>query len=85
MGDASVPFRFDVHALIFNDDAVGLETSLHQRFADRRLNLVNAHREFFYASPHEVKAALLMLKGELVSFVEAPRRWNGTRARTPGD
>lgn len=72
LGDASVPFRFDVHVLIFSDDAVGLETALHQRFADRRLNLVNAHREFFYATPHEVKEALLTLKGDLVSFVEAP-------------
>jgi len=72
LGDASVPFRFDVHVLIFSDDAVGLETALHQRFAERRLNLVNTHREFFYATPHEVKDALLQLKGDLVSFVEAP-------------
>lgn len=72
LGDASVPFRFDVHALIFSDDAVGLETALHQRFADRRLNLVNAHREFFYVRPSEVKAALLELRGDLLTFVEAP-------------
>jgi hypothetical protein len=72
LGDASVPFRFDVHALIFSDDAVGLETALHQRFANQRLNLVSAHREFFFASPHQVKEALLQLKGDLVSFVEAP-------------
>ncbi len=72
LGDASVPFRFDVHALIFSDDAVGLETALHQRFADRRLNIVNAHREFFFVTPTEVKAALLELRGDLLTFVEVP-------------
>lgn len=36
--DASVPFRFDVHALVFSDDAVTLETQLHQRLADRKVN-----------------------------------------------
>ncbi|MCC6527478.1 MAG: DUF4041 domain-containing protein [Polyangiaceae bacterium] len=72
LGDASVPFRFDVHALIFSDDAVGLERALHERFSERRLNLVNTQREFFYATPHEVKTALLELKGDLLSFVEAP-------------
>lgn len=72
LGDASVPYRFDVHVLIFSDDAVGLETALHQQFADQRLNLVNSHREFFFATPHEVKSALLKLKGDLLSFAEAP-------------
>jgi len=72
LGDASVPFRFDVHALIFSDDAVGLETALHRHFAARRVNLVNAHREFFYTTPHEVKDALLALRGSLLSFTETP-------------
>lgn len=70
LGDASVPYRFDVHVLMFSEDAVGLETTLHRQFADRRCNLVNAHREFFFVTPHEVKQALLKLKGNLVSFVE---------------
>lgn len=72
LGDASVPFRFDVHALIFSDDAVDLETALHRHFAARRVNLVNAHREFFYTTPHEVKEALLALRGDLLTFTEAP-------------
>lgn len=72
LGDASVPFRFDVHALIFSDDAVTLETELHRHFAKRRVNLVNAHREFFYATPHEVKEILLALQGNLLSFTEVP-------------
>lgn len=72
LGDASVPFRFDVHAIIFSEDAVGLENALHQRFADRRVNLVNSHREFFYTTPHDVKEALVALQGNLLSFAEAP-------------
>jgi hypothetical protein len=72
LGDASVPFRFDVHALIFSEDAIGLETALHQQFAERRVNLVNPHREFFYVEPNEVKAALYRLRGELLSFTDAP-------------
>lgn len=51
LGDASVPFRHDVHAMVFSDDAVGQETHLHHQLADRRLNLVNMRREFFRARP----------------------------------
>ena len=72
LGDASVPFRFDVHALFFSDDAVGVETALHQRFANRRVNFVNAHREFFSVTPLEVKAALVELRGSVLQFVEVP-------------
>jgi len=72
LGDASVPFRFDVHALIFSDDAVGLETALHRKFADRRVNMVNAHREFFYVTPEEVRVALEEVRGALITFNEVP-------------
>ncbi|MEJ2855985.1 MULTISPECIES: DUF4041 domain-containing protein [unclassified Saccharothrix] len=58
LGDASVPFRFDTHALFFSTDAVALETALHQRLAHKRVNLVNARREFFYATPAEVRELL---------------------------
>jgi len=47
LGDASVPFRFDVHTLFFSHDAAGIENELHRRLADRRLNKVNLRREFF--------------------------------------
>ncbi len=47
LGSASVPFRFDVHALIFSDDAVGLENTLHKRLSDNRVNKVNFRKEFF--------------------------------------
>ncbi|MGW9268907.1 GIY-YIG nuclease family protein [Microbacterium sp. NPDC055599] len=54
LGDASVPFRFDVHALFFADDAVSIQAMLHQHFADRRINRVNMRREYFRATPTEV-------------------------------
>ena len=70
LGDASVPFRFDVHALHFSADAVGIETELHKRFNDRRVNRVNGRKEFFYATPHEVKEQLKDLAGEMLTFDE---------------
>ena len=72
LGDASVPFRYDTHALFFSDDAVGLEAKMHERLADRRVNWVNRRREFFYVSPAEAKQHLLELTGELLEYVEEP-------------
>jgi hypothetical protein len=70
LGGASVPFRFDVHALFFSEDAVGLETELHQHFADRRLNCVNSRKEFFFAAPAEVREVLEAKVGNLLEFAE---------------
>lgn len=72
LGDASVPFNFDVHALFFSDDAVGVETELHHRFAARRVNRINARREFFYTTPAEVREALKDIAGNLLEFTEEP-------------
>ena len=72
LGDASVPFNFDVHALFFSDDAVSVETELHHRFAARRVNRINARREFFYATPAEVREALKDVAGNLLEFTEEP-------------
>ena len=47
LGDASVPFAFDIHALIHSDDAPALEAMLHKQFAHGRMNLVNDRKEFF--------------------------------------
>ena len=55
LGDASVPFKFDVHAMIFSEDAPALEAKLHRAFEDRKLNLVNQRREFFKVSLDEIK------------------------------
>jgi hypothetical protein len=72
LGDASVPFRYDVHALHFSDDAVTLEHELHKIFAHRRVNLVNQRREFFFATPAEVRQVLLEKTGGLLEYTEAP-------------
>lgn len=48
LGSASVPFRFDVHALIFSDDAVGLESELHKKLSNHRVNKVNYRRKEFF-------------------------------------
>ena len=72
LGDASVPFKFDVHALFFSDDAVSVETELHHRFADKRVNRINTRREFFYATPAEVREALKDVAGNLLEFTEEP-------------
>jgi hypothetical protein len=72
LGDASVPFRYDVHALFFSDDAVGIETALHQRLADKRVNVVNPRREFFHATAAEVKVLLGELAGDLLQFEDFP-------------
>ena len=72
LGDASVPFSFDVHALFFSDDAVTLEADLHRRFADKRVNRINTRREFFYATPAEVRDALSEIAGNLLEFTEEP-------------
>jgi hypothetical protein len=69
LGGASVPFRFDVHGFLFSDDAVGLEAELHETFAHRRVNAVNARKEFFQATPQEVKEILMRLdKVKHISF-----------------
>jgi bifunctional DNA-binding transcriptional regulator/antitoxin component of YhaV-PrlF toxin-antitoxin module len=70
LGGASVPFRFDVHALFFSEDAVGLEAELHHHFADRRLNCVNTRKEFFFATPAEVREVLEAKVGNLLEFAE---------------
>lgn len=70
LSGASVPFRFDVHALYFSDDAVGLEAELHEHFRSRALNLANPRKEFFFATPQEVRAVLLEKVGNLLEFEE---------------
>jgi len=72
LGDASVPFGFDVHALFFSEDAVTVEADLHRRFAHKRVNRVNTRREFFYASPAEVRDVLSEVAGNLLEFTEEP-------------
>ncbi|MFI6578086.1 DUF4041 domain-containing protein [Nocardiopsis sp. NPDC050513] len=73
LGDASVPFRFDVHALIFSQDAVGLESRLHKELEERRVNRVNLRREFFHATPGEVRDTLARISDQhLLEYRETP-------------
>jgi len=68
LSDASVPFNFDVHAVFFSTDAVGIESAMHGRLASRRVNRVNLRREFFNATAIEAKELLSELAGELLTF-----------------
>ncbi len=73
LGDASVPFRFDVHALFFADDAVEIEAKLHKRFEDARINKVNLRREYFRVTPDEVLKALEEESVEVLEYVVEPQ------------
>lgn len=71
LGDASVPFRFDVHAIIYSEDAPTLENKLHRIFNERRVNRVNERKEFFRVSLDEIAKAVLENHGE-IEFVHVP-------------
>lgn len=58
LGDASVPFSFDVHAMIYSDDAPTLEKELHRKFNKRSVNKINPRKEFFRTTVAEVKQAV---------------------------
>ncbi|HEV7301301.1 MAG TPA: DUF4041 domain-containing protein [Tepidisphaeraceae bacterium] len=70
LGDASVPFPFDVHAVLYSEDAPRLECKLHQHFASRRVNLINHRREYFRVTLDEIIAAVKELHGE-ITFVKS--------------
>lgn len=70
LGDASVPFKFDVHSFIFSDDAVGLESKLHNILDEKRVNKVNRRKEFFYTTIDELE--------ELVTEIEPTAEFNKT-------
>lgn len=72
LGDASVPFNFDVHAMIFSDDAPALEAALHKAFEDRKLNMVNTRREFFNATLDEIKEVVKKNFDKTVEFIDVP-------------
>lgn len=63
LSGAGVPFLYDIHVLFFSEDAAALEAQLHREFESRRVNKVNLRREFFYATPAEVKEAVTRLVG----------------------
>ena len=70
LGDASVPFNFDVHAMIFSDDAPALEAALHKACEDRKLNMVNTRREFFNVTLDEIKEVVKKNFDKTVEFID---------------
>ena len=68
LGDASVPFPFDVHAMIYTDDAPALETALHREFHSQRVNAVNIRKEFFSVDLEEIKDAVEKIAGVDAQF-----------------
>jgi DNA repair exonuclease SbcCD ATPase subunit len=72
LGDASVPFNFDVHAMIFSDNAPALEAALHRAFEDRKLNMINTRREFFNVTLEEIEEVVKANFDKTVDFIKEP-------------
>lgn len=72
LSSASVPFPFDVHALIFSEDAPALEAVLHHHFDKNRVNRVNQRKEFFKIELGEIKKVVLENHNATVKFVDIP-------------
>lgn len=72
LGDASVPFRFDVHAMIFSDDAPALKNALHKAFENKKVNMVNQRREFFNVTLDEIKEVVRKNYDKTVEFIQYP-------------
>ncbi|MEP1151446.1 MAG: DUF4041 domain-containing protein [Balneola sp.] len=71
LGDASVPFRFDVHAIIYSDNAPDLEAKLHQAFDKKRVNLVNQRKEYFRVSLDEIESIVKESLSAEITFTKA--------------
>lgn len=81
LGDASVPFTFDVHAIIYAPDAPALENALHKEFAQRRVNRVNMRKEYFRVSIHEIEIAVKKHHGLVTMVLDAEaEEWRKTAA-----
>jgi len=82
LGDASVPFGFDTHAMIYSDEAPALENALHREFAERRINMSNMRKEFFRVSLDEVEEAVERLAPNASFFKDREaQEWYETLAR----
>jgi hypothetical protein len=73
LGDASVPFLFDVHGIIWSEDAPKLENLLHKEFDTKKINMVNDRREFFRVTIDEIERVVKNYdaKIELTKIAEA--------------
>ncbi len=74
LGDASVPFIFDVHAMIHSEDAPALESALHKKFNQSRLNLVNSRKEFFRVGLSDIEQEVKKISPEAEFIVTAEAR-----------
>lgn len=82
LGDASVPFGFDTHAMIYSDEAPALESALHQEFSDRRVNASNMRKEFFRVSLKEVEEAVKRIAPTASFFSDREaQEWHETLSR----
>lgn len=72
LGNASVPFKFDTHAMVFSEEAFELEKKLHKRFDSYRVNKVNNRKEYFKVPFEEIKKALLENKDLTIEINEYP-------------
>jgi gp19 len=72
LSSASVPFKFDVHALIFSYNAYQLETELHNKFSKNRVNKVNNRKEFFKVSIDDLEKELMNYKDLTIEFTKTP-------------
>lgn len=70
LGDASVPFQFDVHALIFSDDAPALENILHQTFKENQVNKINPKKEFYNIDLEKIKEVVKNNYNNTVDFTD---------------
>ena len=70
LGDASVPFKFDIHAMIFSEDAPKLENTLHKAFENKKVNMVNGRREFFNVTLDEIKEVVQNHYDKTADFIE---------------
>ncbi|MCD0157776.1 DUF4041 domain-containing protein [Deinococcus sp. 6GRE01] len=83
LGNASVPFNFDVHAVIYSEDAPKLEADLHREFAARRVNQVNPRKEFFHITLEEIAGFVQRHHGQIEFTMAAEAAdYRKTRAMT---
>ncbi|RMA90899.1 DUF4041 domain-containing protein [Priestia megaterium] len=87
LGDASVPFAFDIHAMIFSKDAPLLERSLHNAFQDKRVNKANNRKEFFHVTLEEIKKVVYENHNDVVEFTKLAeaREYRETRMIEKGE
>lgn len=73
LGSASVPFTFDVHAMIFSEDAPSLETKLHSILKNKSINKINYRKEFFRVTLLEIKEAVEKTHNGIIEYTELAR------------